>query len=239
METDDVDLARTVYSDPADAQSTTLANDLSISVRPIAEAPNGWHLEARLGQLNLVGSDGTRFALDGEDIERRSRGFARSGLAKACAASKRPRILDALSGWGTDGLVLALAGCEVTCCEVSPLIATMNRVRAWKMAPNTEVHSTDAMTFMANTARVFDVVYLDAMFPDHPTGAKPSKALQILAELAQDCDVEELRVKALELAIDRVVVKRRRNQRLNEAKPHWTVQGKTVRFDVYRVSSSR
>ena len=158
-------------------------------------------------------------------------------LAKACAVSRLPRILDALSGWGTDGITLSAFGCKVVCCEVVPLIATLNRARALNIAPETEYFCGDAVDLMNLGSHEFDVIYLDDMFPQHPKGARPSKSLQILAELARGCDFPDVLDTARKVSKDRVVVKRRRNQPPERDEPAWSVNGKTIRFDVYRTSS--
>ena len=226
-----------IYGDMTDSRSISLAQDLEAKIEPIRNAPVSWHLEIAGDRLELVGRRGLRFALNESEIERRLVGFSRSGLAKACGASRGPRILDALSGWGSDGLTLSAFGCRVVCCEVVPLITTLSRARALIVAPETRFLCCDAVDFMRRGCHEFDVIYLDDMFPQHPKGARPSKSLQILAELAGSCDFAELFDTALNISKDRVVVKRRRNQPPERADPAWSVEGKTVRFDVYRAAS--
>ena len=237
MATDAIGPDFTIYGDEKDLQSSTLAENLEVRLEPISTAPDTWHLVIVDGRLELVGTDGLRFVLDEAEIERRLVGFSRSGLAKACGASRKPRILDALSGWGTDGLTLAAFGCKVVCCEVVPLVAVMNRSRALSIAPETQYVCCDAIDLMRSGSYEFDVVYLDDMFPPHPKGARPSKSLQVLAELAGSCELAHVIDVARVIARDRVVVKRRRNQQPEREKPAWSVDGKTVRFDIYRPSS--
>lgn len=220
-----------------DGRTISLAQALEAKIEPIRKAPDAWHIEIVGGGLELLGPEGLRFALNESEIERRLVGFSRSGLAKACGASRMPRILDALSGWGTDGLTLSAFGCQVVCCEVVPLVAMLSRARALIVAPETVIFCCDAVDFMQRRSHEFDVVYLDDMFPQHPKGARPSKSLQILAELADSCDFAHVFEMALGIATDRVVVKRRRNQPPAPDNPTWSVDGKTVRFDVYRASS--
>lgn len=226
-----------IYGDATDARSIALAQNLEVRLEQIEKAPDTWHLETLRGRLELVGPDGRRFALNENEIERRLVGFARSGLAKACAASRMPRILDALSGWGTDGLTLASFGCPVVCCEVMPLVATLSKARALNIAPKTRYFCGDAIDVMTGTGLEFDVIYLDDMFPQHPKGARPSKSLQILSELSGSCEFAQVLDTALDISKDRVVVKRRRNQPPERTDLAWSVHGKTVRFDVYRASS--
>ena len=230
----DLEPTLALYGDINEPLSIELAAKLKLSLKPVNNAPSSWHLCVTRDELSLVGPEGDQFTLGTTDIERRSAGFVRSGLAKACAASRMPRILDALSGWGSDGLALSVFGCEVVCCEINPLVCTLSRVRADKMGIGVEFVQGDAFDVIANSIGEFDVVYLDAMFPIHPKGARPSKSLQVLASLAASCDLNVALGLARQAAKDRVVVKQRRNQRLDLPAPDWSVEGKTVRFDVYR-----
>ena len=226
-----------IYGDATDARSIELAKNLEVRLEQVEKAPDTWHLVTLRGELALAGPNGLRFTLNEREIERRLVGFARSGLAKACGASRMPRILDALSGWGTDGLTLAAFGCPVVCCEMMPLVATLSKARALNVAPETPYFCGDAIDFMTFSGHEFDVIYLDDMFPQHPKAARPSKSLQILAELAGRCEFAQVLGTALDIAKDRVVVKRRRNQPPERDDPAWSLDGKTVRFDVYRTSS--
>jgi 16S rRNA (guanine1516-N2)-methyltransferase len=85
-----------------------------------------------------------------------------------------------------------------------------------------------------------DVVLLDPMFPaKRKADAKPPKAMQALAAVVgADEDADELLVPALGVATQRVVVKRpRQAPPLGNLKPSWTIEGKLLRFDVYRGQS--
>ncbi|MCY4095525.1 MAG: class I SAM-dependent methyltransferase [Gammaproteobacteria bacterium] len=237
MATNELSSEFVIYGNVSDTQSISLAKALDVKLESSERVPGKPHLVVTNGRLELVGQDGLRFALSESEIERRLKGFARSGLAKACSVARTPRILDALSGWGTDGITLAAYGCRVVCCEVIPEIATLNRARALNIAPKTRFFCGDVIEFMRLGRHEFDVIYLDDMFPPHPKGARPSKSLQILGELAAVCDIEEALDTALEATKDRVVVKRRRNQPPARDLPAWSIDGKTVRFDVYRAAS--
>ncbi len=226
-----------IFGDPDDRRSVSLAENLKVALKPRVDAPDTWHLVAAGGNLEISGPNGIRFALSEAEIEQRLMGFSQSSLAKACAASRMPRIFDALSGWGTDGLTLSMFGCEVVSCEINPLVATLSRSRVLTMAPEMLVLCCDANDYLRCGSHHFDVIYLDAMFPEHPKGARPSKSLQVLAALAESCDLSQTLKLARCVAADRVVVKRRRNQAPEDEQPAWSVEGKTVRFDVYRSSS--
>ncbi|MCY3860147.1 MAG: class I SAM-dependent methyltransferase [Gammaproteobacteria bacterium] len=237
MATDALSSECVIYGDVSDTKSISLAKALNVKLESDEKTPDRWHLVITSGRLELVGEGGVRLTLSESEIERRLKGFVRSGLARACGVSRMPRVLDALSGWGTDGVTMAAFGCRVVCCEVIPMVATLNRARALNIAPETHYIYGDAVEFMRLGSHEFDVIYLDDMFPPHPKRARPSKSLQILSELAADCDIGGVLDTALEVSKDRVVVKRRRNQSPERNDPAWSIEGKTVRFDVYRTSS--
>ena len=176
------------------------------------------------------------FTLDVHSIDRRMIGFARSGLARACGLPAGKRILDALGGWGTDAACLASLGHRVTLCEIEPLVYVLCKERIDRLELDIDCLNVSVESFLTETTESFDVIYLDAMFDEHPSGAKSSKPMQVLSDIAYRSEIEPLLRRAQDLATDRVVVKRRRKNRAMLPPPDWTVKGKTVRFDVYRAT---
>ena len=172
-------------------------------------------------------------------MRRRARQGRRGSLARACGARPGLRVHDALAGWGTDGLLLATLGCRVHMTERHPDIglALATRVGATALPA-----LCSAPTWQCGDARDcwrergFDVIYLDPMFGEHPSGALPGRRMQVLAELAGETDDEELAemlALARKSAVSRVVIKRRRRS-APIAPPDWRILGRSVRFDVYR-----
>jgi 16S rRNA (guanine1516-N2)-methyltransferase len=77
------------------------------------------------------------------------------------------------------------------------------------------------------------------MFPaKRKPDAKPPKAMQALsAVVGADDDADALLVQAFAIARERVVVKRpRQAPPLGNLRPAWAIEGKLLRFDVYRAS---
>ncbi|MFM7807586.1 MAG: class I SAM-dependent methyltransferase, partial [Planctomycetota bacterium] len=98
--------------------------------------------------------------------------------------------------------------------------------------------AADAREHLAAHAPV-DVVLLDPMFPaKRKPDAKPPKAMQALAAVVgsdDDADADALLPLALRIAAQRVVVKRpRQAPPLANLQPAWKIEGKLLRFDVYR-----
>lgn len=172
-------------------------------------------------------------------MHRRARQGRRGALARACGARPGLNVHDALAGWGTDGLLLAMLGCRVHMTETHPDVcsALAERVRATTLPASCSTPTwqcSDARECW--TDRRFDVIYLDPMFGDHPSGALPALRMQVLATLAgemNDEEVAEMLTAARKSAESRVVIKRRRH-----APPvtpaDWHILGRSVRFDVYR-----
>ena len=171
-------------------------------------------------------------------IARKARGGRKIALARACDVSTGMSVLDALAGWGVDGLVLARLGCKVTMVESNPTVFAMlsdftDRFTAERMgeASCRLGDGTDAF------AEGFDVIYLDPMFDVHPTGALPDKRMQYLSQIVDrvmdEHELVELLDAARRHANNRVVLKRRARAPFI-AVPDWQITAKTVRFDVYR-----
>jgi 16S rRNA (guanine1516-N2)-methyltransferase len=190
------------------------------------------HLELRAGADDPAWHGGV-WVLPGE-VERRA---AQGGdLARACGVSRdfRPRVLDAMAGWGIDGLVLASRGCQVTLVERHPLVSALQEDLARRIGAEVTCRCGDGFQAL-HASPAFDVIYLDPMFPQRAKGALPGKRLQVLALLAQP-DPRPLSswLQAAVAAARRRVVLKRRDKDPLIAPPDWQIRGRSVRFDVYR-----
>ena len=182
---------------------------------------------------------GYALTFDSGEVRRRARQGRRGALARACGARPGLVVHDALAGWGTDGLLLAMLGCRVHMTETHPDVCAVlaARVRATALPASCSVPSWqcgDARDCWAEGR--FDVIYLDPMFGDHPSGALPALRMQALAALAGetgDAELAKMLVAARSSATSRVVIKRRRRAP-PVVTPDWRILGRSVRFDVYR-----
>jgi 16S rRNA (guanine1516-N2)-methyltransferase len=170
-------------------------------------------------------------------------------------------VIDATGGLGRDSFLLAAAGYRVSIFERQSIIAALLADGLARAAAHPEtaeisqrirltvgdaVPALEAMQEI-RTAEGYeeaedceegegvDVVYLDPMFPARRKSALVKKELQLLQLLAQpDAAPERLLVAALEVARQRVVVKRPlKAPFLTDRSPSHSLRGKTVRFDVY------
>jgi 16S rRNA (guanine1516-N2)-methyltransferase len=183
------------------------------------------------------------YTLDIADVRRRLRQGRRLALAKACGVRPGLSVLDAMAGFGLDGITLAALGCRVLMVERDPLLFELledavSRARAAlaSLGP-VECRRGDVRDVLA-APECFDTIYLDPMFPERAGGALPRKAAQLLAQQAgaPDADLEDLIARSRVLARGRVVVKRRRHDPV-ALRPDWQILGRSVRFDVYRGSA--
>lgn len=176
------------------------------------------------------------------DEIRRRKGAGASELGRACRVRPGMQVLDALAGFGIDGLTLAQKG-KVTLVERSPWLVPLLHDLVERCSPGRHVRIVhdDVMHLLAREQ--FDVVYLDPMFPERSKSALPSKRLQFLRALLEAESVEDTGVltdlvaASRHAARARVVLKRRRNDAEIGA-PSWQIHGRSVRFDVYRPAAA-
>ena len=209
-----------------------------VRVAHVGDAPRNWHLACEDGELVLRHPEHRSFALREQDVHKRIEGARFSALARACAANRRPSILDGLGGWGLDAIALGSLGCQVTLIEFNPMVCVLARNLIYEQGLSVPVLCADVGDYLETSKESFDVVYLDPIFPPHPTNALPVRRMQMLESLAKaDTDLHAVFELALDRSLGRVVVKHRRKQPSLFRKPDWQVQGRTIRFDVYRCSS--
>lgn len=238
-ETESENSARTpIFLWSNDYQGIELALTLDLELNDIQSAPtDSWYLGCRRGELAICHSTEPSLVISERSIRRKIDEARYTNLAQACAANRGRVILDAFGGWGIDGIALSAVGCEVTILEVNPLICTMARHLVSELGCRAQVVCADAEQYLRLTTETFDVVYFDPMFPAHPKKAKPMRRMQVLELLAwKDTDFDRVFELAQHSSRDRIVVKRRRIAPPLPLTLDWSVLGKTVRFDVYRVS---
>lgn len=180
------------------------------------------------------GDDPHGLRIETAEIRRRLRGAFT--LGRACGGPGR-RVLDATAGLGVDGLALAARGSTVTLVERHPALwALLDDYLRREGPANAELLHADARTLTAkDLAWRPEVIYLDPMFSARGKGALPGKPMQYLRalDLGDDDGSAGLLSWALGLALDRVVLKRRRKDPLL-AEPSWQLKGTRVRYDVFR-----
>ena len=160
-------------------------------------------------------------------------------LCKAVGVKTYPKVLDATAGLARDAFILAKLGCEVTMLERHPTIIPFIE-QALTVFTDDEVrqrmhfYACDALVFLKD-CELFDVVYLDPMFPlDNRTALAKKEMQQLQTIVGHDEDSEQLLDLARKKAKQRVVVKRHKLAPcLANQKPNFSIQGKSTRYDVY------
>lgn len=180
-------------------------------------------------------------------------------IAKAVRGRSKEhlRVLDATAGLGRDSLVLASRGFQVDMLERSPIVAALladglergiNSADA-RLEPIVRLmtlRNVDALDYLRDLkdSETPDVIYLDPMFPPTEKSALVKKEMRLFQQLFHGVDEHhddscgELLTLAKSCARLRVVVKRpRKAEALAAQAPNYALEGKSVRFDVYAVST--
>jgi len=227
---------------------------------PIVESPGeGVYLAFTQTGIRLVVGSGKSSQevqasfVDGKADHRRKFGGGKGqSIAKAVGLSRGfcPHVLDATAGLGKDAFVLASLGATVTLIERSPiahLLLEDGLARAQRTATDIldvalleilqrmTLHQYDSCGYMDSHEDVFDVVYLDPMFPERKKSALVKKEMRIFHEvIGTDEDASALLPLALDRARYRVVVKRPKLAPfLDNRKPSYQLLGKSGRYDIY------
>ncbi len=220
------------------------------------------HLELRLDEqgLKLFKTDEAKLGPVWVDLaggaanHRRLYGGGKGqSIAKAVGvkAGKFPRVLDATAGLGRDSFVLASLGCPVVMLERHPVVAALlfdglerakqsdeighwlqERMQLVPQQPLTTL-TTDELPWTP------EVIYLDPMYPHRQKSALVKKEMRVFQTLVgDDQDADALLPAALQLATQRVVVKRPDYAPpLNNTQPTMTIDTKKNRFDVYVIAA--
>ena len=162
------------------------------------------------------------------------------GLIRACKPAPGLNILDVTAGWGRDAGLLAQYGAQIIMLERQPIMAALLVDGLQRLPPD-----TFALSCIHQDARHYlnqlspndypDVIYMDPMHPERQKSALVKKDMQALQQLfGPDLEAEALLALAITKVKNRVVVKW--PQRLAPLmRPHSSIEGKTVRFDIYQM----
>lgn len=172
--------------------------------------------------------------------KRRNEG-KKQGLVRACRPSKGVKILDATAGWGRDSAILASFGAEVVMMERNLVMATLledallHRSESDRERMNLSIKFGSSFLYLSalQPEDYPDVIYIDPMHPERSKSALVKKDMQILQQMiGADEDAKELIKLAVSRVKQRVVVKWPQKTP-SLIPPDLSIDGKTVRFDVY------
>ena len=181
--------------------------------------------------------------------QRRIASVGKEPLIRAMGKKRRAgpaKIIDATGGLGRDSFLLASAGHEILMYEKEPLLALLvedglqraaSHPATQDIAARIRLIRADACQGLRKMQKRPDIIYLDPMFPKEKKSARVKKNLQIIRALAghgSDTGIDLLFTTALNLRPGRLVVKRPRNSPfLTDQKPAYSLDGPTIRFDIY------
>lgn len=204
------------------------------------------HLELQMSDKKLgpIYANFTQgpFAYRLSKINRKNELIARAAGLKA--KQPPPQVLDATAGLGYDAFILGALGCDVTLLEKNAIIAALlkdgiQRAKKEDGRQKQTLHfiEIDALLYLKQSKKKFDVIYLDPMFPVKKKGSKSKKTMEIFQTITQNnIDASLLLEIALQKAINRVVVKRPKlAPALNGPPPSITYKGNSIRFDTYLI----
>jgi len=197
-----------------------------------------WQSSA-IGELNFV--------IDVHSIVNQHHSFPipKQGALNQALGKKSKSIIDASGGWGSDALLMAMQGYQVTVIERQPLMALLlqdafDRFARIEWVQNNEI-SIPSMIFDSSQNRLLvktvnaDCVYFDPMFPPkRKKSAGVNKQMQLLQWLVgQDSDAVDVLKAALAADVPRVAVKRPAYAAPLLENPSAQFSSKLVNYDVY------
>lgn len=175
---------------------------------------------------------------------------ANEDLLKAISIKGTPKlkIVDATAGFGQDAFLMASRGHHITCIEQHPVVYALlkdglEHAKAHgEIAKHIELINGQATEAIPTLPVNPDIVYLDPMFAAKQKNALANKGMQILQQLigyGKMEDASSLLKCAKQHAKLRVIVKRHlKALPLANAKPNFSFNGKTTRFDVYTAEAA-
>ena len=226
----------------------TNPNDLGLHRYALIYRSNGLNLEPI--DKSLGGAITVEFESGVLDHRRKFGGGKNQALSKAVGLHQKRglNILDATAGLGRDAFILAALGADLTLFERNPVVSELLKDglgRAMSgdcpelkgIISRMRFLENDSNEVLKHTAidELWDVIYLDPMFPHIKQKALGKKEMRFFQELiGEDVNNEQL----LDLALDhvkyRVVVKRPiKAPFFNSLEPTYSLSGKVNRFDIY------
>ena len=239
-----IELAYLGYeSDELEARAIQLATTLNLSLKK--DCPTGLFLTSdglclKMHDFNLLSAD-----FRSSSWSKRKAEGKKQGIVRACKPGAQVKIIDTTAGWGRDSAVLASFGAEVLMIERNKVMAALledalgRRDSSEQEKMKLSLHQGDALEYLESLSseNYPDVIYIDPMHPTRSKSALVKKDMQVLQELiGSDDDALELLKIAIQRAKKRVVVKW--PQKVESLLPtSSSIEGKTVRFDIYTPSA--
>ena len=167
-----------------------------------------------------------------------------SNLKKALGKTKHTlNIFDATAGFLSDSMIFLSLGHKVTAVEQSKIVFYLVHdalKRAQTEIPfikNLTLINGDSVEIYKNIEDVFDVIYLDPMYPPNHKSAKGSgdiKAIKSILKLENISNEEDDICDAfMKDKYQKIILKRPLKSKKNYSNINYQVRGKTTRFDIF------
>ena len=188
-----------------------------------------------------------KFTIDVESLVKQHHSFpiAKQGAFNQALGKKTNTIIDASGGWGTDALLMAMQGYQVTVIERQPIMALLLQEAFARFARIEWVQDNSVIVpslKFGNFEQLYldqqlsaDCLYFDPMFPaKRKKSAAANKQMQLLQWLVgQDLDAASVVSTVLNTNIRRIAVKRPAYAEPLLEKPSEHFSSKLVHYDVY------
>lgn len=168
--------------------------------------------------------------------------LSKEPLARALGikGETKPVVWDATCGTGKDSLLIYHFGAKLKSFERNPAVYLLLQDALRRYPLPFDIVFGDASKFSpAATDERPDVIYYDPMYPDKKGSKKsalPRKEMRIFKEMVgDDPDSATFLDWAMKTAKDRVVVKRSLSAEPIKARPDATYEGKSTRYDMYKI----
>ena len=184
--------------------------------------------------------------LEGKLAHRRKFGGGRKSeaVARACFGDfKEPIIFDGTAGLGRDSFVLAYLGAKVHMFERNPIVRIILKDGLRRAYNSDEANFFKEHMIFEEEKSIWDykgdikpnTVYIDPMYPERKKSAQVKNDMKTFHSLVGfDNDIEKLLTSALEIAQNRVVLKRPQYaQKELENFLMGSVETDSQRFDIY------
>ncbi len=184
--------------------------------------------------------------LEGKLAHRRKFGGGRKSeaVARACFGDfKEPIIFDGTAGLGRDSFVLAYLGAKVHMFERNPIVRIILKDGLRRAYNSDEANFFKEHMIFEEEKSIWDykgdikpnTVYIDPMYPERKKSAQVKNDMKTFHSLVGfDNDIEKLLTNALEIAQNRVVLKRPQYaQKELENFLMGSVETDSQRFDIY------
>lgn len=146
-------------------------------------------------------------------------------------------VIDGTLGAGKDSLLLYHFGVSILGIEQHSITHCLVESALAKSELDTkkfQIKKAETCDFLQQGQWQAQVLYLDPMFENTSQKSAPKKTLAFIRELeTPPMDVEKIILKAFEVGIKRVVVKRPLKAAQLYGKPSSVLRGKLIRYDVY------